>query len=150
MSILANIFGGIAKPIVNGVTGIIKEKQRRKAMQVELDGAIQQQKLKNIEAGRIAEVEWNKASIQKAGWRPGFLTVVLSAPMILVFFPFMVHYVEDGFVALNKTPEWYRILIGVMVSSAFGLKKLSDYFMNKKFTIGDAGKADGSSPSGQS
>ena len=150
MSILANIFGGIAKPIVDGVTGIIKEKQRRKSMKVELEGAIQQQRLKNIEAGRVAEVEWNKASINKAGWRPGFLTILLSIPMVLVFIPFMVQYVEQGFAALDKTPEWYRILIGVMVSSAFGVKKLSDYFMNKKFTIGDAGKAGGSSPSGQS
>lgn len=150
MSFLAKIFGGAVAPIVNGVTGIIKEKQRRKSMQVELEGAIQQQRLKNIEAGRVAEVEWNKASISKAGWRPGFLTILLSIPMVLVFIPFMVQYVEQGFEALDKTPEWYRILIGVMVSSAFGVKKLSDYFMNKKFTLGSAGKAGDSGPSGQS
>jgi len=150
MSILTKLFGGAVAPIVKGVTGVIAEKQRQKAMKIELEGAIQTQRLKNIEAGRVAEVEWNKASINKAGWRPGFLTVVLSSPMILVFFPPMVKYVEDGFVALNATPEWYRALIGVMVASAFGVKKISDYFMNKKFTIGEAGKAGDSDPSGQS
>ena len=136
MSILGNIFGAIAKPIVDVVGGTIKRKQERKAQELEYKAAIHTQRLKNIEAGRVAEAEWNKTSINKAGWRPGFLTILLSIPMVLVFIPFMVPYVENGFAALDKTPEWYRILIGVMVSSAFGVKKLSDYFMNKKFVVG--------------
>ena len=32
---------------------------------------------------RVNEAAWNVASIKKAGWRPGFLTVILSIPMVL-------------------------------------------------------------------
>jgi len=126
---IASILGIVTKPI----TDIFKEKQRKKIIKIELDAAIHKQKLSNIAAGKINEAKWNEKSIEKAGWRPGFLTIVLSAPMILVFFPPMVVYIEQGFIALDQTPEWYRILIGVMVSSAFGVKKLSDYFMNRKY-----------------
>jgi len=126
---IASVLGILTKPIAD----IFKEKQRKKILKIELEGAIHKQKLGNIAQGKINEAKWNEKSIEKAGWRPGFLTIVLSAPMILVFFPPMVEYIEQGFVALDQTPEWYRILIGVMVSSAFGIKKLSDYFMDKKY-----------------
>ncbi len=137
MGVLSTIFGSIAGPIVKTVGGVIKRKQDRMSQELEFKNAVHLKRLENVQAGKVAEAEWNKASINKAGWRPGFLTVLLSIPMVLVFIPFMVPYVENGFAALDKTPEWYRILIGVMVSSAFGVKKLSDYFMNKKFTVGD-------------
>ena len=126
---IASVLGIITKPIAD----IFKEKQRKKILKIELEGAIHKQKLATIAQGKINEAKWNEKSIEKAGWRPGFLTIVLSAPMILVFFPPMVVYIEQGFIALDQTPQWYRILIGVMVSSAFGVKKLSDYFMNKKY-----------------
>ena len=126
---IASVLGIITKPIAD----IFKEKQRKKILKIELEGAIHKQKLATIAQGKINEAKWNEKSIEKAGWLPGFLTIVLSAPMILVFFPPMVVYIEQGFVALDQTPQWYRILIGVMVSSAFGVKKLSDYFMNKKY-----------------
>ena len=126
---IANVLGILTKPIAD----IFKEKQRKKILKIELEDAIHKQKLSTIAQGKINEAKWNEKSIEKAGWRPGFLTIVLSAPMILVFFPPMVVYIEQGFVALDQTPQWYRILIGVMVSSAFGIKKLSDYFMNKKY-----------------
>ena len=126
---IASVLGILTKPIAD----IFKEKQRKKILKIELEGAIHKQKLSTIAQGKINEAKWNEKSIEKAGWRPGFLTIVLSAPMILVFFPPMVVYIEQGFVALDQTPQWYRILIGVMVSSAFGVKKLSDYFMNKKY-----------------
>lgn len=136
MSILSKLFGGIAGPVVSAVSGFVERRQTRKAQQDEFQHEVHLAKLENVRAGKIAEAEWNNNSIQKAGWRPGFLTILLSIPMVLVFIPFMVPYVENGFSALEKTPEWYRILIGVMVSSAFGVKKLSDYFMDKKYTIG--------------
>ena len=125
-------FGG---KIVEAASGAFQARTKRKANQDEFANAVHMQKLKNVQAGKIAEAEWNNNSIKKAGWRPGFLTILLSIPLVLVFIPPMVVYVEDGFAALESTPEWYRALIGVMVASAFGVKKLSDYFMDKKYTL---------------
>lgn len=127
---IASVLGIITKPIAD----IFTAKQRKKTMKIERESAIHLKELDNIAQGNINEAKWNQSSIDKAGWRPGFLTVVLSAPMILVFIPPVVPYIELGFAALNETPEWYRILIAVMVSSAFGVKKLADHAMNKKYS----------------
>ena len=132
-----SIIASLGKGIVDGVSGFVERKQKRKSQAAEFANAVHLKQLENIRAGKVAEAEWNHLSIKKAGWRPGFLTILLSAPMALVFFPPMVPYIEDGFVALNQTPDWYRVLIGVMVSSAFGVKKLADHFMNKKYTLGN-------------
>lgn len=137
MSILAKIFGGAVKPIVDVVGGVIERKQNRKKMALEFENAIHMAKLDNIKAGKIAEVEWNKNSISKAGWRPGFLTIILSAPMILVFIPDLVPYIREGFAVLDTTPVWYRSAIAVMISSAFGFKKFADWQMAKHYTLPD-------------
>ena len=137
MSIFAKIFGGVMKPVVDVVGNVITNRQNRKAMKLELEGALHMQKLKNIEAGKVAEVEWNKTAMQKAGWRPGFLTIVLSLPMILVFIPVFVPYIKEGFMVLDTTPVWYRSAIAVMISSAFGFKKFADWQMNKHYTLPD-------------
>jgi hypothetical protein len=124
-------------PIVEGFTGLWKGRQERKARKNELDNAIHMQKIEYVKLGRVAEVEWNKSSINKAGWRPGFLTIVLTAPMILVFVPDMVPYIKEGFAVLDTTPVWYRSAIAVMISSAFGMKKFADWQMSKHYTLPD-------------
>jgi len=137
MSFLAKIFGSALSPVVSLVGDVISKRQDRKQKMLELNGAMHVQKLKNIEAGRLSEVEWNTNSIQKAGWRPGFLTIVLSLPMILVFWPAAVPVMEAGFAALDTTPVWYRSAIAVMISSAFGFKKFADWQMQKHYTLPD-------------
>lgn len=131
------IFSGAIEGIATAASGAFQARTNRKTKEAEFANAVHLQKLENVKAGKIAEAEWNNNSIKKAGWRPGFLTILLSIPLVLVFIPPMVVYVEEGFMALEATPEWYRALIGVMVASAFGVKKLSDYFMDKKYTMND-------------
>lgn len=124
-------------PIVETVGGLWANRQERKARKNELDNAIHMKKIERVIAGEVAQVEWNSNSINKAGWRPGFLTVVLTAPMILVFIPDMVPYIREGFSVLDTTPVWYRSAIAVMISSAFGMKKFADWQMNKHYTLPD-------------
>lgn len=123
------------KPVVEVIGKVITNRQNRKSMQLELEGAIHLAKMENIKQGKLAEVEWNKTAMQKAGWRPGFLTIVLSLPMILVFIPVFVPYIHEGFLVLDETPVWYRSAIAVMISSAFGFKKYADWQMNKNYTL---------------
>ena len=137
MSLLAKLFGGLGGAVVETVGNVITARQERKARQVELDQQIHLQKIEYVKQGRIAEVEWNKTAMQTAGWRPGFLTIVLSLPMILVFFPPFVPYMEVGFAALEETPVWYRGAIAVMISAAFGYKKFADWQMGKHYTLPD-------------
>ena len=127
----------ILGPLVETVGGLWANRQERKAKKQELDQVIHLQKIEYVKQGRIAEVEWNKASINKAGWRPGLLTIVLTLPMVLVFIPDFVPYIKEGFAVLDTTPVWYRSAIAVMISSAFGFKKFADWQMSKHYTLPD-------------
>lgn len=124
-------------PIVETVGGLWSNRQKRKMQKQELDNAIHMKKIERVINGDIAEVEWNTNSINKAGWRPGFLTIILSAPMVLVFIPWLVPYIREGFAVLDTTPVWYRAAIAVMISSAFGVKKYADWQMSKHYTLPD-------------
>lgn len=62
-----------------------------------------------------------------ASWKDEYWTVVLSIPMILVFFPCMVPYIKAGFEVLNNdVPDWYKLAIGSAIAAAFAIKKVSD------------------------
>lgn len=124
-------------PVVETVGGIVQRRQERKARKQELEHVIHEKKIEYVREGRIAEVEWNKASKAGAGWIDDYLTIILSVPMILVFFPDLVPHIEAGFEAMEKTPVWYRAAIAVMISAGFGYKKFADWQMSKHFTLPD-------------
>jgi hypothetical protein len=134
---MANPLQLLFGPIVEAVGGIIQRRQERKARKDEMNHAIHEKKIERIKAGHIAEVEWNKTAKATAGWIDDYLTIILSLPMILVFFPDLVPHIEAGFAALDKTPVWYRSAIAVMISAGFGYKKYADAVMMKAYTLPD-------------
>lgn len=124
-------------PIVETVGGLWANRQERKARKQELEAEIHTKKLEYIQEGRIAEVEWNKTAKLTSGWIDDYLTIILSLPMILVFFPDLVPHIKAGFAALEETPIWYRSAIAVMISAGFGFKKYADWQMDKHYKLPD-------------
>lgn len=129
MNILKALTGGLAQ----AASGAYQAHLTRKDQKEKFEHAIHLKKLEAVENGRINEAEWNSNSIKKAGWRPGFLTIILSAPLVLVFFPWFVPHITEGFTVLDSTPIWYRSAIAVMISSAFGYKSFADWQMKNKY-----------------
>ena len=124
-------------PVVETVGGLWANRQERKARKQELDQEIHLQKIEYVKQGRIAEVEWNKTAKATSGWIDDYLTIILSLPMILVFFPDLVPHIKAGFAVLEETPIWYRSAIAVMISAGFGYKKFADWQMSKHYTLPD-------------
>ena len=137
MSLWTKIFGDVGGAVVKTVGGYVQRKQEAKARKQELTQEIHLQKIEYVKQGRIAEVEWNKTAKATSGWIDDYLTIILSVPMILVFFPELVPHIEAGFEALDKTPVWYRSAIAVMISAGFGYKKFADWQMAKHYTLPD-------------
>lgn len=124
---------GFLSALIAPAANAYKAYVKRKAKKDQYADAVHQKQLDNIALGKVNEAEWNKNAQLTAGWRPGFLTIILTIPLVLVFIPSMVPHIEAGFAALETTPLWYRGLVGTMAASAFGLKKVSDYIMAKKY-----------------
>lgn len=124
-------------PLIGSAIDYFKDKQELKAVErqnkIEAEKAIGQARLENIKQGKINEAEWNLTSIRNAGWKDELLTLILSIPLVLVFIPAMVPHMLAGFEALEQTPLWYRSAVGVMIASAFGYRKLTQFFNDKKY-----------------
>lgn len=128
-----NIFKVIGGSVVKAASEAFQARTKRKSKQDEFANAVHLKKLEAVENGKINEAEWNNNSIKRAGWRPGFLTILIMFPIPLAFVPWFVPHIERGFEVLQGLPIWYHSAVGAVIASAFGLKKLADLKMAKKY-----------------
>ena len=130
-----DIFSAI-KMVASPITDIVKGWQARKTVklksEIAISGAKTTAQIKKIETGQLADIAWEKTSLEQSGWKDEWFVILLSIPMILCFIPGGSQYVERGFAALDKTPVWYQWAIMVAIGSSFGYKKFCDFMSFKK------------------
>ena len=133
MNWLASIF----EPIINIVKEPINEWQKRKTLEVEIkDKDKERQHELNIKKIDVAnelakqgiqiEADWDTNAQQdmKTSWKDEYLTILFSVPLILSFIPSTQEAILNGFETLNKTPDWYMMLVMGIVAAVFGLRWL--------------------------
>lgn len=95
--------------------------------------AIQQRKISQI--NNDADWESKMAEASANSWKDEYLTIVLTLPIIAVGYSIItgdqsvIDRLNDGFVALERLPEWYQYLLFLACSSAFAVKG-ADKIMN--------------------
>lgn len=79
------------------------------------------------------EANWDavQAEASKGSWKDEWLTILISIPLIMAFVPGMDGVLNTGFDLLEKCPDWYQYLVGVVFAASFGIKKVSDVFGRK-------------------
>ena len=88
--------------------------------------AIQERKISAIQ--NDADWESKMADASANSWKDEYLTVILTLPIIAVGYAVVtgdssvIDRLNEGFTALEKTPEWYQYLLFLACSAAFGLK----------------------------
>jgi hypothetical protein len=127
--------------IVEGVLGVVKEPivewQKRKTLEVEqrdreLDRD-HEARMKKIDVatelakqGIQVEADWDARAQEsmKHSWKDEWFTILFSLPLIGAFVPSWQAIILDGFNTLQKTPEWYIMLVTGIVAATFGLRWL--------------------------
>ena len=63
-----------------------------------------------IQRQATGEIEWDIEAIKgsTSSWKDEWLTILFSIPLILAFVPGMEEVVSNGFIQLNRMPEWYQ------------------------------------------
>jgi len=130
-------FSTILEPIVNLVKEPIVEWQKRKTIEVENENKERDRQhelnLKKVDIafelakqGQQIEADWDTNAQQdmKTSWKDEFYVVLFSIPLVMAFIPDMQDIVLKGFETLNKTPDWYMLLVTGIVASVFGLRWL--------------------------
>lgn len=78
-----------------------------------------------------AEINWDaEASRQmQHSWKDEYLTLLLSAPMILAFLgEWGRTAVASGFAAIAHAPDWYKVAFLVTIAASFGVRAIVDRF----------------------
>lgn len=130
-------FGTLLEPIVGLIKEPIVEWQKRKTIEVELESKILDRQhelnLKKMDiAGELAkqgiqiEADWDARAQadMSTSWKDEYLLILFSLPLILSFFPSTQQAVLEGFAILDKTPQWYMLLVTGIVSAVYGLRWL--------------------------
>lgn len=130
-------FSTILEPIANLVKEPIVEWQKRKTIEVENESKERDRQhelnLKKVDIafelakqGQQIEADWDTNAQQdmKTSWKDEFYVVLFSIPLVMAFIPDMQDIVLKGFETLNKTPDWYMLLVTGIVASVFGLRWL--------------------------
>lgn len=127
------MFAMIAKAVVGSIFGegmsVLKNwlEARHKIDEIKVESAVKiEQAKQEAELKRLtADVDWEAEMARQAGssWKDEYWTIVLSLPLILVFFPVTQGYVITGFDALKSLPEWYLWYVGIAIGAAFGVAK---------------------------
>jgi len=115
------MFGlGIIKEGLSFVSTIIKGKQKLKQAEIS----------SRAKAIRGRE-NWEATSAEAAAesWKDELWTVLFVAIIAACFIPYTQPYVFEGFRALEETPQWFQIAVGMSISASFGIK---GYKMFKK------------------
>jgi hypothetical protein len=114
----------------------VKNRQTLKAEERQIASAIRLKKIDYVNEGRIAEVQWNKASVGNSSWRDEWITIMLSAPLVLIFGPDAIQeQIAEGFKLLELLPAWYKSAVGLMIGSAFGYQKYTNTVMNRAYSL---------------
>jgi len=118
------------------ISRAFEARQDRKSEERKIESAIRLKKIEYVNQGRIAEVEWNTRAQGNSGWRDEWITIMLSAPLVLIFGPDAIQaQIADGFAHLQDLPAWYKSAVGLMIGSAFGYQKYTNKVMNAAYSL---------------
>ena len=122
MSLIGNIVGSLGGKVVDAVSARSERKHQEKVRAIELEEVKHKTKLEMAMRGQEMDNSWELEQIRNSGWKDEFVLILLSIPLILCFHPETVRYVELGFAALDKTPDWYQWLILAVFAAIYGIR----------------------------
>lgn len=79
-----------------------------------------------LKQGVAQDIAWQNLSGADPGWKDEFWTLLISAPLIAIWFPGGPELVQYMFTVISGFPEWYQIVLGGAAGTALGFRKFAD------------------------
>jgi hypothetical protein len=126
LSLLLGPIVDLVKTVTGGFIDSAKAKRQLKA-------ATQQTKLKIEYAKATADIDWDAQAMLNSqnSWKDEWFVILLSVPAVMAFIPGLAPFVELGFVALAKSPDWYLGAFGIAVAASFGVRKFASKLIDR-------------------
>lgn len=134
------MIGLITSLFTEGV-GYFKRKQEAKYKAQERDDKLEQAKIdariKRLETGDETASKLDELSIKQRGWKDEYLLILTTIPLGMSFIPDYAPVVQMGFIALEKTPEYYWYALGMIYIDTFGFRRMVraafEHWLQKRF-----------------
>jgi hypothetical protein len=132
---IIDLIVGLATKALGLGSGILERKQ--KLEEIKLDGATKvavaqaEAEIARLNKSIDAEITWDTEAIKQMehSWKDEYLTLMLSAPMILAFLgDWGRTAVAEGFRAIQGAPDWYKVAFLTTIAASFGIRALVDKF----------------------
>ena len=123
MGFIANLVAG---PIFKTIGSVVNGWMERKRINAATKTTILLKKQEVITAQATADISWDQimAKGSAESWKDEMWTVILAIPMVLAFVPGMDAHIQNGFMVLDQTPEYYKVFLGTAIAAAFGRSEL--------------------------
>ena len=105
-----------------------------------MQSKVEQTKAKGAVAMAKAEAEvmkvaathvagWEKIMAQASdnSWKDEAWTILFIIIIAMCFIPFTQPYVEEGFAALSRTPEWFQWAMYASIGASFGIRGIKGF-----------------------
>jgi len=129
----------IFKSLLGFGAGWLERKQKLKEVKVEAETKVivarAEAEVTRLGKAQDAEISWDNetASQMDRTWKDEYWTLLLSGPLILVFFgDWGRRTAAAGFLALQMVPDWYMYSIGLAIASSFGYRALLNRYGTTK------------------
>lgn len=111
-------------PLISLATTWFEGQQRKTEAKALAEVALKEAEAEVFKRKATSESDWDMLAQKNSedSWKDEFLLIVFSIPFVMAFIEPLQPYVQAGFEILDKTPEWYRYSLGVMVAASFGVR----------------------------
>ena len=110
--------------IANLAGGWLKGKAEEKAATSKAKVAKAEAEAEVMKVAATHEAGWEKIMAQgsQASWKDEAWTILFIIIIAMCFIPFTQPYVEQGFDALSRTPDWFQWAMYASIGASFGLR----------------------------
>jgi len=118
--------GGLATTFLEGR----QEVSRNKALVAK---AKAEAEAKVLVSSATSTAEWEKIMAQNSSgsWKDEAWTLTFIGILLANFIPFTAEYIEQGFIALEKCPDWFTYAMFLSISASFGIRGVSKFIKRK-------------------
>ena len=107
----------IAGSLVEGQVEKSKAKAKATVARAEAEAEV-------MKVAATHEAGWEKimAEASQDSWKDEAWTILFITIIAMCFIPFTQPYVEEGFTALSRTPEWFQWAMSASIAASFGIR----------------------------
>jgi len=107
--------------------GWLKGKAAEKAAKSQVKVAKAEAEAEVMRVAATHEAGWEKimAESSKDSWKDEAWTILFIVIIAMCFIPPLQPYVERGFDALARTPDWFQWAMYASIGASFGLRSMS-------------------------